>query len=927
MAMDAVSTELNIEAVLRTEAKAIHNEDIAEGTNGKALNQALNALNSTALCLSGGGIRSAAFSLGIIQALAVHPRSDDVGAPVEYAEKSLLSKFRYLSTVSGGGYIGSWLSAFRLRNDFRDIWKSLVGRPDGPDKEPPVISWLRSYSNYLTPRLGLLSGDTWASVALSVRNLVLNWLVILPAVCSLILLIKIVGIGSDSVTRIDQSWPALQLDIAFAVVAVACLIKALAFTTHNRPSRQPKRPPNQKQIFFGSLLFSIVSAVFAIQALASDYFDKLFLNLDQCCNPKHPISPETFLQPLYPMPSHLAVGAVIGVLIYAASWIVAWPNRRNPLDFVMWSIAGAIYGALLGLGFYFWIQIPQAGIGIFSSVVLDLVFGIPWILFSQIVAEMIFIGLASYQPKSDDDREWLGRASGLLVAVIVGWFVLTFFIYFGAILGENIVSQDMRHIVRAYSAPIAGLSGIVTAILGKSSASPAKGAVRGFQQILTEAILKLAAVIFIAALLVGLSFALDHLLLGENLVPALFDEWSDPDSTVAPDRVSALELFAGGLGLFLLIGAAASWCININRFSLHSLYRNRLIRAFLGARSDRKADPFTDFDAGDNPQMKDLWSPAEPGNWRPFHVINIALNIVSSKRLAWQERKAEPFTVTALHSGSGYLGFRPSQDYGAGITLGTAMAISGAAASPNMGYNSSPVVTFLMTLFNVRLGWWLGNPGPKGERTYANEGPTFAINPLLNEAFGATTDDRNYVYLSDGGHFENLGLYEMVRRRCRLIVVSDAGCDPEFKFEDLGNAVRKIAIDLGVAIRFDKLEALTPRDAPDGAANQSYHAIAEVDYRTADGGGENGVILYVKPGLHGNESVGVRSYAMAHPDFPHQSTLDQWFTESQFESYRALGFEIMDGVLSRTLSQKSGDENPSLRSAFFPAPPAADKSR
>ena len=111
--------------------------------------------------------------------------------------------------------------------------------------------------------------------------------------------------------------------------------------------------------------------------------------------------------------------------------------------------------------------------------------------------------------------------------------------------------------------------------------------------------------------------------------------------------------------------------------------------------------------------MQDLWSPVEPGNWRPFQVINIALNIVSSKRLAWQERKAEPFTVSALHSGNGYLGFRSSQKYGAGITLGTAMAISGAAASPNMGYNSSPVITFLMTLFNVRLGWWLGNPGPK----------------------------------------------------------------------------------------------------------------------------------------------------------------------------------------------------------------------
>ena len=82
------------------------------------------------------------------------------------------------------------------------------------------------------------------------------------------------------------------------------------------------------------------------------------------------------------------------------------------------------------------------------------------------------------------------------------------------------------------------------------------------------------------------------------------------------------------------------------------------------------------------------------------------------------------------------------------------MAISGAAASPNMGYHSSPAITFLMTIFNVRLGWWLGNPGPCGEISYRKEGPSFAIKPLVQEAVGLTTDDKEYVYLSDGGHFE-----------------------------------------------------------------------------------------------------------------------------------------------------------------------------
>jgi hypothetical protein len=368
----------------------------------------------------------------------------------------------------------------------------------------------------------------------------------------------------------------------------------------------------------------------------------------------------------------------------------------------------------------------------------------------------------------------------------------------------------------------------------------------------------------------------------------------------------------GGLITFLSLAVGASLFVNINRFSLHAMYRNRLIRAFLGASSkDRNADRFIDFDLKDNPSVHELWPQYRASDWRPFHIINIALNVVSSERLAWQERKAEPFVVTPLHSGSRYLGFRPSKDYGGpnGISLGTAMAISGAAASPNMGYNSSPAVTFLMTMFNVRLGWWLGNPGPRGQRTFRRDGPRCAIKPLIDEAFGLTTDHSAYVYLSDGGHFENLGLYEAVRRRCRFIVAVDAGCDGGFSFADLGNAMRKIHIDLGVKIRFVKLEQLKKRTS-DGSilTDADYCAIGLIDYIGADGQPESGppatkdgFILYLKAGYHGTEGGAIRSYANAHPEFPHETTLDQWFSESQFETYRALGFEIADHIITTVL--------------------------
>jgi hypothetical protein len=203
-----------------------------------------------------------------------------------------------------------------------------------------------------------------------------------------------------------------------------------------------------------------------------------------------------------------------------------------------------------------------------------------------------------------------------------------------------------------------------------------------------------------------------------------------------------------------------------------------------------------------------------------------------------------------------------------------------------MGYQTTWGGSFVFSLLNIRLGWWLGNPGNEGETTFQREPPPVAMLPLLQETLRVTTDDRKYVYLSDGGHFENLGVYEMVRRRCRQILVIDAGRDPKFTLEDLGNAVRKIAIDLRIPIHFYKLEMLKPR--PSGGSDLGprapYHAVAEIDYCALDGSSQKGILLYIKPSYHGRESASVRSYAAENVQFPHESTSNQWFREAQFES-------------------------------------------
>jgi hypothetical protein len=291
-----------------------------------------------------------------------------------------------------------------------------------------------------------------------------------------------------------------------------------------------------------------------------------------------------------------------------------------------------------------------------------------------------------------------------------------------------------------------------------------------------------------------------------------------------------------------------------------------------------------------------------------IHVLNLTLNIVGGRRLAWQERKAAPFIVTPMHAGSYYLGFRESRDYGGkeGISIGTAAAISGAAVSPNMGYSSSPVTAVLLTIFNVRLGWWLGNPGIAGAKTYRRAEPSFALHPLVSEALGLTDDHSPYAYLSDGGHFENMGLFEMVLRRCKFIVVSDAGADPEYGFKDLGNAVRKIRIDLGIPIEFPSMP-IRKLGGCEGAGR--YCAVGRIEYSAVDGPEvPDGVLILLKPVLLGNEPRDVSDYAVQNKLFPQQPTSDQFFGESQFESYRQLGYFAVQTVCSAR-AQESGDKS------------------
>jgi hypothetical protein len=214
-------------------------------------------------------------------------------------------------------------------------------------------------------------------------------------------------------------------------------------------------------------------------------------------------------------------------------------------------------------------------------------------------------------------------------------------------------------------------------------------------------------------------------------------------------------------------------------------------------------------------------------------------------------------------------------------------------------------VTFLMTMFNARLGWWAGNPGEAGAYSWYKPGPANALKPLFAELFGLTSDSAEHVNLSDGGHFENLALYEMVLRRCRRIVVIDAGCDPQYGFEDLGNAVRKILIDFGIRIEFDDhFDFRSYKDQKTSKSTCRHFALGTIHYDDVDEGAPHGDLLYIKPVLTGDESRDVLHYATVDETFPQQPTLtDQNYDESQFESYRRLGYHTVSSFAPQKLDK------------------------
>jgi hypothetical protein len=341
--------------------------------------------------------------------------------------------------------------------------------------------------------------------------------------------------------------------------------------------------------------------------------------------------------------------------------------------------------------------------------------------------------------------------------------------------------------------------------------------------------------------------------------------------------------------------------VNVNLISVHRYYRDRLMEAFLPdppAVGKNGETAYTDVaEAADISKLHAFAETDTPTG--PYHLVNTNVILVDSKEKHWRVRGGDSFVLSPLLCGSNATGWCSTKHFlGGDLTLATAMAISGAAANPYAGgglFRNRPVA-LLMSLVNLRLGYWVGHPDPEKQKSKRRT----HFSTAWLELSGKLSEDRPMLQLSDGGHFDNLGIYELIRRRARLIVACDGTADPEFGFSDFIALLARIEADFGARITFNPgsgLEVFMPSTAVGFPRNtqlaQRGFTVGTIRY--ADN--SEGNLIYVTTTMFSSLGLAVLGYKAGHPDFPDQTTADQFFDEAQFEAYRQLGYSIGEAVL------------------------------
>ena len=780
------------------------------------------------LALSGGGIRSATFCLGLLRSLA---------------ENGGIRRFDVMSTVSGGGYVGSMLGKMlhhtKTKEDVDKVYAAL-----GAAETRWFTWWLRANGRYLIPR-GIR--DRFFVAALFIRNLIgIHAEVAVAAMfaCAVLGLVNLAVWQTMSVEfGLTLRWftpevlfwmPTLWLVAivpAFLSVVACCIYWALPTV------QDAKAPARWWMICFWVIVVGALAVI-------------------------HPRDDSSSLLG-WPNDSWL-IWAIL--LILAAAWIVALLQVQSLVDAAREKVGQAV-----------------------GTMPVEY---LPGVLRNQITESLV---------------NRVATAFAILLAGIVerlGWFV----------------AFELSAYQGWYGAALLFVATVLRVVLPK--VAPASGTAKP---------------------LVGVSLTWLGQFLGWLLTVALLVWWVSIgysiifDGFVPGTITSVLESTCRALLMALLcglyIGITGRNVGFLNSSSLHSFYRARLTRSFLGAANDSRAvvpnaQPPAQPRGAKPAQVSVLASlPAEPKDghathpvldvlenddvameaYAPHahggmvHLLNVCLNETKDHRggLFNQDRRGQPFTLGPY--GTARIGLRPwSKLKSTGsMTLGTWMAVSGAALAPGLGSMTRPGLSALMALTGMRLGfWWDNNAFGEASVQTGTRGFPSKTRVLANEILGRFGLGYRDWYLSDGGHFENTGAYALLSCRAKLIVVADCGADPLYQFADLENLIRKARVDLGAEITF--LRPKGPRPDPKFAAFGSLSdlkldsstaclALAKVRYRPDPGMPKDGVIVIVKPNVSLDLPVDLHNFKADYPDFPQQSTTDQFFSEAQWESYFVLG--------------------------------------
>ena len=737
------------------------------------------------LAFSGGGIRSATFNLGVLQKL------DALG---------ILSAVDYLATVSGGGYIGAFWTAWKSR---RSNYGQRFPRPQATCSEPAEVHHLREYSNFLRPRAKLLSLET----------------------------------GTIAAGLVGAILPSVVIALSLVVVALAAWL-GLARVILGEPWGLTP------EWLLPALAVALVTGV------AQSVFEAIWRSHH------HPRAACGWTQ---------ASTAGLSTVVAGSTWALLWHLVPWPFERVLGPVAAA--------------DAVPAGLALL----------LPSVAWTVAILVLVAVRVVA----SRWIRDWvrrchkgaLDRTLSRVILCAAAWAIV------GAIwlAGQVIAQEGLPWVVSlgAGSGAGGGLFAWARKFLGRQPNKPSGGKLRllaGPWLLTALAYLVLAAVaVFVAALLA---------LLGPAKIP-----W-----TV--------------LGAALVVlGAVVVFQPEENGF--HALYRQRLVRAYLGASNRDAPDDVTTEDRHDDVRLSALPS-------RPLHLVCCAANDLAADPLRTLNRGADSAVLSGLglQVGSAWASWKEN---GRQPSLGSAITASAAAFNSQMGSLSvrlGSAATFLLGALSLRLGLWLENPASPATRWSGFWTKVHRCLPgtlYLRELAGISRARSSWIHLSDGAHFENLALYELIRRHCRCILVCDCGADPDVAFDDFGNAVRRIREDFGVDIDID-LSPVRPKkkdgDSGRGVATQPMVA-GDIRYPT----GDLGILLYVKPTLVGDEPPDVAQYARRNDNFPHETTLDQFYDEAQWEAYRKLGEHIADRALHHLTTDLREKEKEKPKPDAKEAPP------